>query len=1167
MARHVIDTYFKDTANPMVRHHLDSFRELLDVNIPRFIKASNPRTRIVDGNRTIKLYFGGKDGNEIKYKAPVDEEGNAILPHKCRLENLTYAFDIYVKLDIEYVLENGEVETKSFPDLNIGSMPLMLKSPICYLSAMTSDELYEAGECKFELGGYFIINGQERVLLTQEKLGNNMFHAKVRRVMPKETGGKGQRMERQKTDVIENASKETMNEYICGIRSASEDGTLGPYGHQLTIPSENKIITDSKLIADTPDYAEFSTSRLVTVQLPRFSNPVPLISVFRALGFTSDQDIYDVTLAGVTEGERTQYDGLFMEMILSHERFTTAEMAKEETQDEDPDLLFLRRQTHTRSQGAVYVCLYRHLFPHCEVQEGESTASFYRRKGYLLGHMLRMTMDVALKIRPNTDRDHYRFKRLDVSGETCFQEFRRIYNETVSSMLTKLDSRIHYEKQTYRGRGIVNLVNDENLLKVFWSEYAILTGFEKSFKGQWGGKSGIAQVLARLSYLSTIHHLRRANIQIDKTTKVGAPIRRLHGSAWGLMCPTDDPSDTGMGKTMSLFCRMSDASPISVIKEIVYKHKTFLLISKIHPSTWNPTWSKVFLNSDLVGVITQETEAFHSMLINSRREQKINKFVSLTWNRVDNEYLIFTDAGRPCRPIYREGVKQELVSNTKNWKDMVEKYMDYTDAQESECLRINMESFHPTRPSEIHGLTIFAPSTSVIPHPEHSQAPRNIFSCQQTKQSCSWFSTAFSKRFDTLTTVLHSPQAPLSQTWTYRHVLGNNGCLPYGENAMIAIAMYTGYNQDDSLIINDSAIKRGMFGITYYHSYTFEEQIIDVGLQVHTEIANVAENPKYRESVIRKDNLDYSQLDGDGYIRLGARVTDTTVLVGMVQPVLNAGGQIVSYRDDSQKPKRGQLGLVDAVYRFTDKDGLRKVKIRIAEIREPVLGDKFAARSGQKGTCGFRMPEEDMPFTAGGLRPDLIVNPHGFPSRMTIGQFLESMSSKIGLGVGSVVDSTPFTASNRMGDVRETLIQMGYHPYGHEILYNGQTGEMMNGEIFMGPVYYLRLKHMVEDKINYRTTGPRTQLTHQPLEGRAAEGGLRIGEMERDSLLAHGMSKFLNESLMERSDAYDFLFQPEQGRLDGSAEANVTELHMPYAMRLFLQELESMHIQTKLASP
>jgi DNA-directed RNA polymerase beta subunit len=186
---------------------------------------------------------------------------------------------------------------------------------------------------------------------------------------------------------------------------------------------------------------------------------------------------------------------------------------------------------------------------------------------------------------------------------------------------------------------------------------------------------------------------------------------------------------------------------------------------------------------------------------------------------------------------------------------------------------------------------------------------------------------------------------------------------------------------------------------------------------------------------------------------------------------------------------------------------------------------------------------------------------------MTIGQFYETMSSKIGLNLGTLVDSTPFTATSRLGDLRDSLLQMGYHPYGHELLYNGMTGEMMEGEIFMGPVYYLRLKHMVEDKINYRTTGPRTMLTHQPLGGRADGGGLRIGEMERDSLVAHGISKFLNESLMDRADAYDFLFQPDTGRLDASGEYPTTEIHMPYAMRLFLQEMEAMHIQTKLASP
>ena len=1167
MARHVIDTYFQDTTNPMVRHHLDSFREFLDIKISRFIKASNPRSHIVDDNRTIRVYIGGKSGDKLKYKAPVDEEGNAILPHKCRLENKTYAFDIYATFDIEYVMPNGDIEEKSFENIHIGSMPLMVKSSLCYLSAMTSDELYEAGECKFELGGYFIIDGQERVLLTQERLGNNMFYAKKRKILKTESSTKGRLTARPEGYSIDDSPKEEAIEYICGIRSGSEDGTLGPFGHQVTIPGDMKSVTDPKDIVGISDYADFLDGRLMTVQLPRFSNAVPIVSVFYALGFTSDQDIYDVVLAGVTEGERTQYDGLFLQMILSHDRFIRQEMAKEEDQNEDPDLLFLRRQTRTRSQGAVFTNFYRYMFPHCEQQEGESTASFYRRKGYLLGHMLRMAMDVALEIRQNSDRDHYRFKRLDVSGEICFQEFRRSYNDTVSAMLTRMDSRVHFEQQTYKARTIVNLVNEQNLSQYFWGRYDLLNNFSKGFKGKWGGKDGVSQVLARLSYLGTIAHLRRVNLDMDKGTKLRPP-RQIHSSSWGIMCPTDNPDggNVGMIKSMSLFCKISDSTPIATIKNIVFADKTFVPLANIHPSTWNPIWTKVFLNSDLLGVITQTTESFHSMLIGLRREQKMNPFVSLTWNRIENEYLIYTDAGRACRPLYREGVKQETITNTKSWNTMVEKHMEYIDTQEAECLYISMEPFHPTRMSEIHGITMYAPSASIIPHPEHSQAPRSTFSCQQTKQACSWFSTAFSKRFDTVATLYHTPQSPLSQSWTYRHILGNNGCLPYGENAIIAICMYSGYNQDDSLILNDAAIKRGMFGISYYHSYTFEEEMVDADLQIHTEITNLIENPKYRETIVRQADLEYGALDGDGYIRVGSEVNETSVLVGVVRPVLK-NGQVVGYRDESQKPKRGQRGIVDAVYRFTGADGLRRVKIRVAESRPPVFGDKFAARSGQKGTCGIRMPEEDMPFTASGLRPDMIVNPHGFPSRMTIGQFIESMSTKIGLQLGTTIDSTPFTASNRIGDLKDTLTQMGFHPYGHDIMYNGQTGEMMETEIFMGPVYYLRLKHMVEDKINYRTTGPRTLLTHQPLEGRANDGGLRIGEMERDALISHGMSKFLNESLMDRSDAYDFLFQPETGRLDGSPEVPVTELHMPYAMRLFLQEMEAMHIQTKLASP
>jgi len=289
-------------------------------------------------------------------------------------------------------------------------------------------------------------------------------------------------------------------------------------------------------------------------------------------------------------------------------------------------------------------------------------------------------------------------------------------------------------------------------------------------------------------------------------------------------------------------------------------------------------------------------------------------------------------------------------------------------------------------------------------------------------------------------------------------------------------------------------------------------------------------------------------------------VSDDTILVGQLSPITSATGQVTGYRDVSVGVKRGQHGRIDAVYTYAMQDGLRGVKIRILEERSPIVGDKMASRHSQKGTVGQVMPEEDMPFTASGIRPDLIFNPHGIPTRMTVGQFLEAASGKLGLKIGSFVDGTPFTHTNRIGVLRKSLIDNGFEPYSQEVLYNGQTGEMMQADIFMGPIYYQRLKHMVEDKINYRDTGPKKLLTRQPTQGRSDEGGLRIGELERDALLAHGMSKFLTESLMERSDKTDVLFDKERGVIDTSRDT----LSLPYAMALFTQELEAMHIQPRI---
>ena len=1165
IARHVVNTYFADTTNPLVRHHLDSYADLLNSKIPKFLEGTNPLKLVLGDDRSIQIYVGGKNSKELKYLPPVDELGNAILPHMCRLNNTTYSLKIVASIVVEYQI-GKETDSKKFENIVVGSIPLMLKSPLCYLSSMTSDELYASGECKFELGGYFIIGGAEKTLLTQERLADNMFYASKRRVVSSGDSGGRTLVEKEAASKLEEATKEDNFEFLASIRSISEDGTKGPYSHFLLIPPKNAKPDDAKLIAATPDYSSFSDRRLATITLPGFTQPVPLFSVFYALGLTTDQDIYDTILCGIPEQDRGQYDEVFTELLLSHERFVKQEMAREEDQDQDPNLLFLRRQARTRSSGGVYVNLYDQMFPHCAPRENESASSFYRRKAYLLGQMTRMAMEVA-NGKPKTDRDSLRFKRLSASGELIFREFRDVFTETSKRMLTELDTRVHFEQQAYAGKKLVELVQEENI-GYYWRQFNFMNSLEKSFKGKWGGKDGVSQELSRLGYLGTVAQLRRVNVDMDKGTKI-IESRRIHASSWGVLCPSDNPDGGNIGliKSMTLLCTISTASPSSEIQKLVSEFPNFTNIAIVHPSTWNPEWTKIFLNSDFIGVCEKNTEALHSLLLKKRRSGEIGKFVSLCWNRIENEYIIFTDAGRPLRPIYKEGATPSSVKKAKKWSTLISDYMDYVDASETESLRISMEPFSEDKPSEIHGSVIFSASASVLPFCDFNAGVRNAFSCQQAKAGCSWFNTAFNKRFDTIATWLNYAQRPLSQTWTFNNVMGTNGCLPYGENPIVALMIYSGYNQEDSVLLNEGSLKRGMFHTTVYHSYDVAEKMIDVMARTHNEFGNPATDPRFRETVTRKEGYNYDFLDGDGIIKVGSQVDDKTILVGILTPSLNAGGQVKGYTDSSSVPKRGQTGIVDAVYRYATSDGLRGVKVRVAEHRIPVLGDKFSARHGQKGTVGLRVPEEDMPFTASGIKPDMIVNPHAFPSRMTIGMFLEMMANKLGVEMGALVDGTPFSSKNRVVETRDLLSKAGFHPYGHETLYNGQTGEMMEAEFFMAPCYYLRIKQMVEDKINYRATGPRKLLTHQPVEGRSNDGGLRIGEMERDVLVSYGISKFLNESLMERSDKSEVLFQPETGLLDANAQTQPSKLTIPYALGLIIHELEAMHISVKLASP
>ena len=1152
--RHILKTLFSDTKFPIIQHHLDSFNDMLDVGIPEFIKASNPLELEVKGNRFVRVYIGGKDGSKIRYTSPTDDDGSAVVPHTCRLDDRTYAFSVFADIDIEYEFSDKSVVTKSFSDVRLGDIPLMLRSRLCYLSGMDG---YEIGECKYELGGYFIIDGAEKVLLTQELLGNNMFYAGQRtRKAPK--GAKKSLVERDTPLVMnktydeedEDVSYEENIEYYASIRTLSEDGTRGPYSHFLMLPSST---TSSNVDLETMKGNIGVDNRLPMIQIPGFEQAVPVLSVFRALGITSDRDLYDTVLAGVPDKDRLVYDHTFREIILTHEKFLA--------QQQQTDLEILAAQTRNKSRFGVVVALREQLFSHVEGEEN------LRRKAYMLGHLLKMAMDVAIERRKPSDRDNMQFKRLKTSGVLMFEEFRRIYRSVARDMISRIDRKNTFEASQFADKALAEIVQPENM-NYYWRSFTMLNEYLKSFKGAWGGRVGIAQQLMRPSYIAVIHHLRKTDLQIDKSSST-APPRRLHASQFGLMCPLDSPdgSDIGYKKALSILARVTTAFPAEKVKEVMRSSGLVRDISLVHPATWRPEWTRIYLNSDLVGLCVGDTEVFHAYMRTARRTGQLALGVSLAWNRLNNTYTIYSDAGRPVRPVYREGTTPEQIQEAKTWEQILQ-HVDYIDASESDAIRISMTPFDPVSPSEIHMSFNMSAVANLVPYADHNPATRNMFSIAQQKSASSIFHTNYMKRFDTNAMLNVSSQKPLSQTWMYNEIMGAGGCLSYGENAIVAFTMYGGHNQEDSVIVNQDAIKRGMGRMMYYHSYNMTEEMLDETANLHTEIAN----PLKDETIKRKEGFNYEHLDADGIIKVGTLVDENTILVGILSPITSGTGQTIGYRDISVEPKRGQVGRVDAVYRFSVqagvgfKDGkrvpmyVRGVKVRILEERIPAIGDKMASRHSQKGTIGMVMPEEDMPFTASGVRPDIIFNPHGIPTRMTVGQFLEAASNKLGIDIGSFVDATPFTISNRLDDLKMALLQRGFHHYGHEILYNGQTGEVMESDIFMGPIYYQRLKQMVEDKINYRTTGPRTLLTHQPVQGRDNDGGLRIGEMERDSLIAHGMSKFLNESLMERSDKESRQFDKEQGRFDTSRDV----LDVPYAAALYTQELESLHIETKL---
>jgi DNA-directed RNA polymerase II subunit RPB2 len=1227
----LIDKYFKDNPSCLVSHHLESYNDFFKNGIHRIINENNPIRFIEreeegsdpDKRNECLLYLGGKDGRKIYYGKPViydDENAHYMFPNDARLRNMTYGITIHYDVEVDFIYYNGdEVKNHSvfLPNIYLGRFPIMLQSDLCILNTLNKEVRFNMGECRNDYGGYFIIDGKEKVIISQEKFADNLLYIRAY---------KG-------NDEIYSHSAE--------IRSVSEDSSKPIRTTSVKIVAPSSILSNNQIV----------------VAVPNVKKPVPLFILMRALGVISDKAIIETCL--LSKNEENPYLDLFIPSIHDANKIFNQKNALE----------FIAELTKRGTISGVIEILSDFFLPHI----GELN---FLEKAYFVGYMVNRLLKVYTKEEKPTDRDNFRFKRVELSGSLLYDLFREYYLIQKKDITRKIDEEYYYHKGEYKEdetfsrkekkqfkkgekgeKGVEENKYKDNFIgliesnfKTFFKDRIVEQGFKKAFKGNWGSEShtkrlGAVQDLNRLSWYTFISHLRKINLPLESSAKVVGP-RLLNSSQWGYIDPVDTPDggNVGLQKHMSISTHITSGFSGNPIIHWLRKNTPMRILLECNIEQLGVS-SKIFVNGNWVGSIDSPIEVVNLLKL-YRRNGILPIFTSVSFDYKRNEIYIYTDGGRLTRPIYyvqnqkisfqQKEVLHNLDSGNISWEQIVSGFLeksdpnfsikknimyelnelysgigseknsildkleksksmvDFVDTSEEETALI-ATSFEDLKKSkwythlEIDPSLILGVMGNLIIYPENNPVTRNAFSCGQSKQAISVYHSNFQMRMDKMGVILNYGQIPLIKSRYLEYI--NNEEQPYGVNAIVAIMCYSGYNVEDAILINEASIQRGMFRTTYYSVYESREESAKITGSTSSKFANIEKN----NVIKKKRDCDYSHLDEHGMIKENIELNDKMVLIGKVNT--NMENKDV-WIDDSVKPKKGQLGYVDKAFITLGEEGFNIAKVRVREERIPTIGDKMASRSGQKGTIGIIIPEEDMPFTEDGIRPDLIINPHAIPSRMTIGQITETLFGKVCASYGAFGDCTAFQIKGaNYSTYGPMLLNAGFNSTGNQLLYNGMTGEQIAADIYIGPTYYMRLKHMVKDKINYRARGPNTMLTRQPVQGRANDGGLRIGEMERDGVAAHGMANFLNESFMIRGDEYYvgvcnktgaiaiynesqnlFLSPYADGPIqfftnpDGSQNIknlsrfgrSFSIIRVPYSLKLLIQELQVMNVQMRI---
>ena len=1190
--RELIDAFFRERS--IVNHHIASFNDFL----PTIDNPNSRMQRIVDNLRSspeddrrgiIKLDEDRTEGDVIEIRIgrkrdergridleakptitlglPVVKEANGathpLTPMEARLRNLNYTAPIYLDFT---VIENGiEREPER---VHIGNLPIMVKSKRCLLykenmeteGELTFEEykrkLIESGEDPYDPGGYFIIGGTERALISLEDLAPN-------RVLVEFNERYGRKVE------------------VAKVFSQKE-------GYRaLTLMEKRK---DGQLI----------------VSVPTASGQIPLIILMKALGMEKDEEIYN---AIVSAPEMANIVYANIEECQNKKNYPPNGIFTKDDAINYLEKKFATGQAKEYRIKKVESILDRSLLPHLG-----DTREDRIKKAIFLGRVARTILELSLGKRREDDKDHYANKRLKLAGDLMEDLFRVAFANVIKDLKYQLERSYARHRELKISSAIRPDLLTQRLL------HALATG-------NWvGGRAGVSQLLDRTSNMSALSHLRRVTSPLTRS-QPHFEARDLHPTQWGRLCPNETPEgqNCGLVKNCALVIDVSEGFPEDEVK---------LLLSDLGTKQVKGQQTqliRVYVNGDLVG-LHEDPKMLVAEIRERRRSGLLSHEVNVRFDENMGEIILNCDEGRIRRPllVVKDGHlvltpkhNDDLKLGRLRFSDLVRNgVVEWVDAEEEEDEFIGIypydvparckECKHPlsrndvtwtnmgsrdeeaeleckfchksfpvkslitkdTTHLEVDPMIILGVASGVIPYPEHNASPRVTMGSGMAKQSLGLGQSNYRLRPDTRSHLLHYPQKPLVQTDSMKYVSFNER--PAGQNFVVAVLSYHGYNMEDAIVMNKASIDRGLGRSSFMRTYRAEERRYPGGQEDHFEIPS----PDVRGA---RADLSYANLTpDDGLISPEVKVTGGEVLIGKTSPprFLEEETDFLTpqkRRETSVTVRHGEEGWVDSVMLTESENGSKLAKVKVRDLRVPELGDKFASRHGQKGVIGLIAEQVDMPFTANGIIPDLVINPHAIPSRMTVAHVLEQIGGKVGSMEGRQVDGTPFSGE-REEALRKGLEDNGFRSNGKEILYDGKTGQMIPAEIFIGVIYYQKLHHMVSGKLHVRSRGPVQILTRQPTEGRSRQGGLRFGEMERDCLIGHGAAMVIKDRLLDESDGTiqyvcgnpecgHFAIKDRKGNLRCPVCENTSKIYpvqTSYAFKLLLDELLSLGVVMRL---